>query len=273
MSQEQEKDYVLGTHDEEIERLGLQHRVWRPRVLDAWRRAGLTLGQTIVDVGCGPGFSTLDLAGITGPAGRVVAVDRSRRFLAALEEARRQRGIGWIEAHEQDLDLRELPVTGADAAWSRWVLAFVKDPHVLVERIARALRPGGTFVSHEYVDYGTWRFMPRSESFERFVALVMEVWRESGGEPDIGLDLPGRLQELGFEVRSTRPLIEIVPPSSYVWHWPRSFVQVGLRRLVDLGRIGAGQAAEVEAEFAARQQTPGTLMITPLVLETIAVRR
>ncbi len=41
-----EKDYILGTHDDEIVRLGLQHRVWRPRALDAWRRAGFTTGQT-----------------------------------------------------------------------------------------------------------------------------------------------------------------------------------------------------------------------------------
>jgi hypothetical protein len=44
-------DYVLGTRDEEVERLGLQHRVWRPRMLDGWRRAGFTVGQTILDVG------------------------------------------------------------------------------------------------------------------------------------------------------------------------------------------------------------------------------
>ena len=73
-----ERDYVLGTNDEEIQRLALQHRVWRPRALDAWRRAGFTAGQTLLDVGCGPGHATVDLAGIVGPSGRVVAVDRSR---------------------------------------------------------------------------------------------------------------------------------------------------------------------------------------------------
>src|SRR5678816_202122 len=76
-----EQDYVLGTHDEELNRLGLQHRVWRPRALDAWRRAGFTIGQTILDVGCGPGYATLDLAEIAGTTGRVVAMDRSARFL------------------------------------------------------------------------------------------------------------------------------------------------------------------------------------------------
>src|ERR1700685_1425157 len=42
-------DYVLGTHDGEISRLGLQHRVWRPHMLDAWMRAGMTTGSRVVD--------------------------------------------------------------------------------------------------------------------------------------------------------------------------------------------------------------------------------
>ena len=80
-----DRDYVLGTHDDEIARLALQHRVWRPRALDAWRRAGFTVGQTLLDIGCGPGHAAVDLAEIVGPSGRIVAMDRSRRFLDALE--------------------------------------------------------------------------------------------------------------------------------------------------------------------------------------------
>src|SRR5262245_48840980 len=63
-------DYVLGTRDDEVARLLLQHRVWRPRALDAWRRAGFTTGDTIIDVGAGPGHASVDLAQIVGPAGR-----------------------------------------------------------------------------------------------------------------------------------------------------------------------------------------------------------
>jgi len=97
MATRQERDYLLGTHDEELARLALQHRVWRPRALDAWRRAGFTVGQTLIDVGCGPGYASLDLAEMVGPSGRIVAIDRSRRFLDALEAARRGRGLDHIE--------------------------------------------------------------------------------------------------------------------------------------------------------------------------------
>ncbi|MGH8442569.1 MAG: SAM-dependent methyltransferase, partial [Nevskiaceae bacterium] len=57
-----ERDYVLGTHDEEIARLGLQHELWRPRMLAGWDRAGFKEGMRIVDVGAGPGYATVDLA-------------------------------------------------------------------------------------------------------------------------------------------------------------------------------------------------------------------
>ena len=78
----EEQAYVLGTHDEEIERLGLQHRVWRARMLEAWSEAGITEGSRVLDVGCGPGYATLDLAEIVGPTGTVVALERSERFLS-----------------------------------------------------------------------------------------------------------------------------------------------------------------------------------------------
>lgn len=273
MSAPIEKDYVLGTHDEEIARLGLQHRVWRPRASDAWRRAGFTIGQTIMDVGCGPGYATIDLAEIVGPSGRIIAVDRSKRFLSALDSVRNERGIRAIEIFEQDLDEADLPATNADGAWSRWVFAFVKNPRKLLERVVKAVRPGGIIVLHEYFDYSTWRISPRSEAMEEFVQIVMRNWRESGGEPDIGLELPRWLAELQCEVRSLRPIIDVVPPSNFIWQWPKSFVEVGIKRFRELDMMTAEQGAGVSKAIAEAEASPNSLMITPSVLEIIAVRR
>lgn len=267
-----EKDYVLGTHDEEIERLGLQHRVWRPRALDAWRRAGVTAGQTILDVGCGPGYAALDLAEIAGASGRVVAVDRSRRFLDFLEAVCRQRGIRNIESLEIDLDRGALPPETVDAAWARWVFAFVRGPRALLERVAKSIRPGGVFVSHEYFEYSTWRLLPRSPELEEFVRIVEESWRADGGEPNIGRELAVWLPELGFRLQEVNTIVDVVPPSSFVWQWPRAFLDVGLARLVELGRVTAARAAEISAAVRARDGDPNARLITPGVLEIIAVK-
>jgi SAM-dependent methyltransferase len=265
-------DYVLGTGDDEIERLGVQHLVWRSRALDAWQRAGFTVGQTLLDVGCGPGHASFDLAQIVGPAGRVLALDRSPRFLDWLRATARVRGLGQLTAREVDLGDGDLPAVAADGAWCRWVLSFVNRPRDLLAGIGAVLRPGGMLVLHEYCDYGTWRLMPRCREFEEFVRVVMESWRADGGEPDIALDMPVWLVEAGFEVKSLRPIMDVVPPSNLTWQWPKTFFQSGLRRLVDLGHLSPDRARGMAEAFACRESAPHTRMITPSVLEIIAVR-
>ena len=202
-----EKDYVLGTHDAELARLGLQNRIWRPRATDAWRRAGFTIGQTILDVGCGPGYATLDLAEVVGPEGRVIAMDRSRRFLDSLVASATARELSNVSVHELDLDEKPLPEVLADGAWSRWIYAFVRNPRALLEKVAATLRPGGTVVFHEYVDYRAWRLSPRSTTFEAFVDEVVASWRANGGEPDIGRGSSSRSDSIAWwtSVGSTAP--------------------------------------------------------------------
>ncbi|MFI5372019.1 MAG: methyltransferase domain-containing protein [Candidatus Eisenbacteria bacterium] len=268
-----EKDYVLGTHDEEIERLGLQHQVWQGRATDAWRRAGFATGQTLVDLGCGPGWAALDLGELIGPSGRVLAIDRSRRFLDALERAARDRSMTWIETRDSDLDQEELPAWNADGIWSRWIYAFVREPRRLLRQAANTLRAGGVMVIHEYVDYRSWRLSPRRPEFEAFVNDVMASWRADGGEPDIGLCLPRWLDELGFEIRSLAPIVDVARPADQVWRWPRAFVQVGVGRLVELGRLDTARADAIRMAFEQVEATPGAFMVTPMVIEIIAVRR
>jgi hypothetical protein len=128
------------------------------------------------------------------------------------------------------------------------------------------------FVIHEYIDYSTWRLAPRLPELEEYVQAVMESWRADGGEPDIGIELPAWLQGLGFELKTLNPIVDIVPASNVVWEWPTAFIKVGIQRLVDLGRMKQQRAHEILNAFAAAEATPGTLMITPIVLEIIAVR-
>lgn len=268
---EDERDYVLGTDDGEIQRLGLQHRVWRPLMLDACRRAAMGPGATVLDIGAGPGFAATDIAEIVGPEGRVIAVERSRRFLDVLGERTKRLGLTNLHRVEADVIEGGLGEAVADFAWCRWVLSFVADPAKAVSHIAAALRPGGTAVFHEYADYASWRTMPRSPEVERFVGLAMQSWRDTGGEPDIALELPMWLEANGLEIVSVRPLVEIVGRDDFVWQWPAAFMASGAHRLAELNYLSA---AEAERLAGALDRMPeGTRMVTPLVAEVIARKR
>src|SRR5450755_2072906 len=271
------KDYVLGTHDEEIARLGLQHRTWRQRAHEAWRGAGIAAGQTVLDVGCGPGYAALDLAEMVGPSGRVMAIDKSERFLGALDAACRERHITNIATFHADLDALEFPDVLADRAWCRWVLSFVKNPRAILAKIAAALNPDGAIVLHEYFDYSTWRGVPQCPDLEEFVSAVMTSWRNDGGEPDIALSLPQWLEELEFEIRSARPIVNIAQndvgqtngdgPANLNWNWLATFFEVGRQRLVELGYLTPARSESIWQAFLQFQATPGARMITPGVLE------
>jgi SAM-dependent methyltransferase len=268
-----ERDYLLGTHDEEIERLGLQHRVWREHALKGWARAGITTGDVVIDVGCGPGYAALDLADLVGPTGKVVALDQSERFLSALRHAAEAHGLHHVVPYSVDLGSDDWPDVVADAAWCRWVAAFLPDPGVMVNRLARALRPGGVLVAHEYADYRSWKLLPPSAEFDAFVDGVITSWRGSGGEPDAGLSLPAQLEAAGFEILSLTPIVSVASPADLIWQWPRAFMDVGLRRLVSLGQIDATGASSMWEDFLMREADGHTRMLTPLVLETVARRR
>ena len=267
-----DSDYVLGTHDDEIARLGIQHRIWRPTVLECWRTAGITIGSRVADVGAGPGYATIDLAEMVGASGEVLAVERSARFLTAASQACAARELTNVRFQQADLMEQAIDAKGFDAVWCRWVASFVTDPAKLVSKIAESLRPGGVAVFHEYIDYSTFRLAPRRPAMESFVTEVMESWRAAGGEPDVVLLLPPILRKAGLQVVHTVPRVFTFSPHDDKWQWPASFVEVNLRRLLDLSRVTAEWTESVRKEFHEASLDDATLLTTPMVLEIIARR-
>lgn len=266
----EDRDYLLGTGDAEVQRLGLQHRVWRPKVLDAWQRAGIGLGSVVLDAGAGPGWASLDLAETVGSTGRVHALERSSRFLEVLGANADGRGLRNIERHEIDLATDPLPVSGVDAFWVRWVLAFIKEPESVLEKLAGALRPGGVAVLHEYLDYDTFGLLPDNADILEFKRLVVEDWRASGGDPDAGRLLPTLLPKLGFRIRSLKAIVETVRPGDHAWAWTSSWGKTYPRRLVETGKADPAWCERTVAAFEAADRNPHAVMITPMVLEVIA---
>lgn len=267
-----DRDYVLGTHDEEVRRLGLQHEAWREVVLDCWARAGIGPGMDVLDVGAGPGHAALDLAEIVGPGGTVTAVERSSRFASAGILAAEVRAVGNLSYRELDLMLDPLPEGPYDAAWCRWVCSFLPDPERLVAELARVVRPHGIAVFHEYVDYGSWRYSPHLPLLDEFVAHVMRSWRETGGEPDVAMSIPPLLERHGFTVVSATPHAFCVRPGHPLWSWISTFVKSNCDRLVELGTCEPAWVAAVRQELTTAERDPSTILLTPMVLELMAER-
>lgn len=267
----EDRDYLLGTHDAEVRRLGHQHRVWRPRVLDAWRRAGIKTGSTVIDAGAGPGWASLDLAEIVGETGRVIALERSARFSDIMMSAAAQRGFGDVIAPRvMDLIEDEIGVKGVDAVWIRWVLAFLDRPADVVAKLAAALRPGGTIVIHEYLHYESMTVLPDDGSIAAFTRQVVDDWRASGGEPNVGLRLPALLIDNGFRVRRMTPMVDIVQPDSLIWEWPGNWIRSYPAHLVETGKVGQDWADRVIRALDTAEANASATMVTPTVLEIVA---
>lgn len=133
-----------------------------------------------------------------------------------------------------------------------------------------AARRAGDF--HEYSDYETFRFTPIKPALESFMVEVMHSWRASGGEPNIARELTQLLTAAGFRVLEIIPHVRTVSPRDYTWQWPKSFIEINVARLRDLGRITPAWAADVLREFREVEADSNSWFTTPMFLEIVARR-
>jgi ubiquinone/menaquinone biosynthesis C-methylase UbiE len=268
-----ETEYVLGTDRAELARLGLQHQLWLEQAAAAWERAGFHRGQKLLDVGCGPGFASFDLAQRVGPRGQIVAVDISQRFLAHLEGLAKARGVTNIRTAHGSVERMDIGESGFDGAYARWVLCFVRRPAAVVEQVARRLKRGGVFVIQDYFRYEGITIAPMCEAFHRVFRAVCESWRVRGGDPDIGCKLPGLLRRAGFDIREINPLVRLARPGSTLWDWPDTFFDLHLPALVKMRFITSAHERAFRREWAKRSRDPGAFFTSPPMVEIIAVKR
>jgi ubiquinone/menaquinone biosynthesis C-methylase UbiE len=102
-------------------------------------------GTRVLDVGCGFGDTTVQLAGLVGPAGQVVGIDAAPRFV---ETARREAaGAGAVNARFAVADIQTDPLGGPyELAFSRFGTMFLRGPIAALRNIRSALVPGGKLV-------------------------------------------------------------------------------------------------------------------------------
>ncbi len=267
------QEYVLGTHDAEITRLGVQHKLWSASAFAMWERAGISAGMTVLDLGCGPGYTSFDLAGVVSSEGKVIAIDESSRFIEHLKNRQRFFPDVSVEASVGDVQRLDVRAESIDAAYQRWVLCFVRDPEAVIRGVARALKPGGIFAIQEYMHYEGILLAPHSNSFHRFMTVVSDTWNRKGGDTKVGLKLPGLLEKHGLKVREIRPLHRVARPQSQLWMWPTIFIRTYAPKLVEEGELTAAEYEDLIRDWEARTNDSASFFCSPPMVEIIAVKQ
>jgi ubiquinone/menaquinone biosynthesis C-methylase UbiE len=265
-----DSDYVLRPRDqEEIARLELQHRVWKEPTDRVVSRAGFSSGDQLLDLGCGPGYLTLDLARVTGDGGRVHGVDASEHFVAHLDSQIAKERITNVQTSEADLKALDVGVEKYDGAICRWVLMFIDQPERVLQNVVRALKPGGTFVVMEYFQFKSISLWPNGKHFRQLYDAVFELITRSGGNPNLGSRVPGLVCDAGFEIIDLIPILRVGRPNTPMWDWMTSHNQ-NHTNLVEAGLLSEDQLQAYYHEFEEHSKNPSAFFTAPPVLATIA---
>jgi SAM-dependent methyltransferase len=157
--------------------------------------AGIRPGMRVLDLGCGAGDVAFVAAGLVGPDGSVVGVDRSPDALARARLRAGQRGLAQVQFVQGDVN-DPAPGGPFDAIVERLVLWTVPDPAALLRRQAMVLRPGGLVVPIE-VDLSTIRSLPETAFGTQGKSWVVEAFAKAGMSM-LGPRLWAILQEAGL---------------------------------------------------------------------------
>ncbi len=185
--------YVHGHHESVLR----SHR-WRTAANSAaYLLPHLQPGMSVLDVGCGPGTITADLAAVVAP-GDVVGVDASA---VVLEEARAVAGErGLTNASFAVADAYALPFADAtfDVVHAHQVLQHLTDPVAALREMRRVAKPGG-LVAVRDSDYGAMTWYPASPGLDEWQELYHEVTAELGAQADAGRRLVAWARQAGFD--------------------------------------------------------------------------
>ncbi|MDX3242069.1 class I SAM-dependent methyltransferase [Streptomyces sp. ME18-1-4] len=181
MPKAQETAVYTHGHHESV----LRSHTWRTAANSAAYLLGsLKPHMKILDIGCGPGTITADLAALV-PEGHVTGVDHAPAILEQARATADERGLTNIDFAVADVHALEYPDDTFCVVHAHQVLQHVGDPVQALREMLRVTKPGG-YVAVRDSDYAAMTWYPASPGMDDWLDLYRRVARANGGEPDAG---------------------------------------------------------------------------------------
>jgi ubiquinone/menaquinone biosynthesis C-methylase UbiE len=239
--------YLHGHHDSVLR----SHR-WRTAENSAaYLLPRLRASARVLDIGCGPGTITADLAARV-PGGYVTGIDSAPDVLAlARAEADRRRQAN-VRLEVGDAYQLSFDDDTFDVVHAHQVMQHLSDPVAALREMQRVCRPGGLVAARDG-DYGGMFWFPEDPGMTEWQALYRNVARALGGEPDAGRHMLSWAQQAGFEkIEASASAWCYAGPQDRPW-WGASWaerltespfgdraVEHGLATRADLERLAEG---------------------------------
>jgi len=158
------------------------------------RRLELKPGEHVLDIGCGPGLLTQDMATAVGAGGRVVAIDISGAMLTM--GSTRCTSQRWVEFSRADAASLPFEAGSFDAAVAAQVYEYVGDTARALAEARRVLRPGGRLLVLDT----DWDSIVWNASDRQRTSRMLTAWKEHVVHPHLPRTLARRLKDAGFVV-------------------------------------------------------------------------
>jgi len=235
--------------------------------LEPYHHVGLDFKgcKTVLEVGCGVG-AQISVLLRRWPGVKFVGVDRSQSQL----ERARQTLASALGDHRAELHLAagdQLPfgVDSFDGASVFWVFEHVTHPLPILRDIQRVLKPGAAFTATEVFDRGLYMY-PAAPATAQYFQAFTALQAEFGGDPDVGMRMPGLLAQAGFvdiAITDVSPTLDArmsAPPARRAFlDYFQTLLLSGSSSLLERQRIAPALVAQVQQEFARLADDPAAV--------------
>lgn len=192
--------YAIATGERDKQRLTILNEVYNPFSLAFFRECNIPQGARLLELGCGVGLMSQELASFVGKTGEVLATDFSEEQInlaRSLLPAQGNQNVRFqtLSAFEVDsLDQK------FDVVYARFLFLHLKDHRTVVQKIKSVLKPGGKLIIEDSTGNETMKSIPDTEGMailRRVDELQFEIQKT---DHKYFSSLPQLLEEEGFVI-------------------------------------------------------------------------